>query len=378
MPIIIRRLMPLGIIIVFGLLAFILIATKKEPEKKPIEQQIPNIAVLSNQATNVQLYINSYGLVEPKNQSQLVAQVSGRITKITDDFVAGAYVKKGTLLAQIEDADYLTELHQAEASYAQALAALEQEEAEGQVALSNWQGVTSQTPTALALRKPQLKKEQANVRFQKAAVDRAQRNLERTKIRAPYSGFVKQRDIDLGQFVSTGVKLGHILNSEVAEIRLPVTPIELASIGDLSRNQIVASLIDKNVPNSPIWQAKLMRSERIIDNNSRMVYVVAQINDPYQLDNQPAAPLRFGTFVTAKIKANVLENVVTVPHYSVRNNKIAQVVDNKITFHNVEPIYSDSDWVYLDANALLDAPIAQTYLDSFRQDQQVNAIAVGE
>ena len=61
-----------------------------------------------------------------------------------------------------------------------------------------------------------------------AELVRARRNLERTEIRLPYDGIVRSKDADIGQFVSTGTRLGVTFATDIAEVRLPLTDRDLA------------------------------------------------------------------------------------------------------------------------------------------------------
>ena len=189
--IILRRVFPpILILVVFGLLAQLMMSTQKTPEQKEEEVPLPIVDVMAVESETVSLNLPSYGVVQPKNKTQLVTEVQGRMLTISDKFVAGGIVKRGDMLAQIEPSDYEADLMQAQATLAQAKAALDEEIARGEVAKNDWKGYDGGVPPELGLRLPQLKKEQANVKFAEAALARAQRNLERTTIRAPFDGII--------------------------------------------------------------------------------------------------------------------------------------------------------------------------------------------
>ncbi len=75
----------------------------------------------------------------------------------------------------------------------------------------------------LVLRIPQLAEAKANVDAAIAQHDQALTDLERTKIRAPYSGRILEQLVDVGQFVNTGTNMARIFAVDFAEIRLPLT-----------------------------------------------------------------------------------------------------------------------------------------------------------
>ena len=135
-------------------------------------------------------------------------------------------------------------------------------------------------PTELSLRKPQLAQELARVKAAQASVLRAQRNVERTEIRAPYDAMIDSRNVGLGSFVGTGSMVGKVLGTDIAEIRLPVADNQLRFLKNQG-NDATVILKGTYAGRSTQWEAKIARSEGVIDNTSRMSYLVAQITDPY-------------------------------------------------------------------------------------------------
>jgi RND family efflux transporter MFP subunit len=264
-------------------------------------------------------------MVTPKYETELIAQVNGEIVELSDTFLRGGFVKKNQLLARIDPNDYQAALIDAQASMATARAALEQEVAQGKVAEREWTQIKDTSPTELSLRKPQLAQEIARVKAAQASVLRAERNLERTEIRSPYDGMINSRNIGLGSYVGVGNKIGHVLATDTAEIRLPVADNQLQFLV----NQVVnahVTLVGKYAGKIIEWHATINRSEGVIDNKSRMGYLVAEINDPYLLKTntkQRSTPLRFGSYVNAKIVGNSIKQGTLVSRHLVVNGKVA-------------------------------------------------------
>ena len=374
---ILRRSSPLLILLVFGAAAAILISTKEAPEQKEDEVPVPIIDVIRVEQKTVSLNLPSYGVVTPKNKTQLVTEVQGRMLTIAPNFVAGGVVKKGEQLAVIEPSDYEADLMQAQASLAQAEAALEEEVARGEVAKNDWKGFDGGIPPELGLRLPQLKKEQANVKFQQAALARAQRNLERTIIRAPFDGIIKSRDVDLGQYVTLGTNLGELYDTRIAEIRLPLTNNDLAYLESVDKPDTMvtlsASLAGKNVS----WNGTIVRSEGVIDAENRMVYLVAEIKDPYLRKNRKEGqlPLKYGSFVTAIIKGRTVDGIVQLPRHLVRNGSVAVVSsDNIIEIREVNVVRTDIDSVYIKDSLADGERISLTKLNNMSTGQVVKIL----
>ena len=375
--IILRRSSPLLILLVFGVAAALLISTKEAPEQKEDEVPVPIIDVTRVEQKTVSLNLPSYGVVTPKNKTLLVTEVQGRMLTIAPNFVAGGVVKKGEQLAVIEPSDYEADLMQAQASLAQAEAALEEEVARGEVAKNDWKGFDGGIPPELGLRLPQLKKEQANVKFQQAALARAQRNLERTIIRAPFDGIIKSRIVDLGQYVTLGTNLGELYDTRIAEIRLPVANNDLAYLESVDNPDtqvtLSASLAGKDVT----WIGTIVRSEGVIDAENRMVYLVAEIQDPYLRKNRKEGqlPLKYGSFVTAVIKGRTVDGIVQLPRHLVRNGSVAVVSsDNVIEIREVNVVRTDIDSVYIKDSLLDGERISLTKLNNMSTGQVVKIL----
>ena len=312
---------------------------KKPPEEKEKVDNTPIVAVENISVAPMTLEVNSYGMVKPKYETQLVAQVNGEIVELSDIFVRGGFVKKDQLLARIDPSDYHAALIDAQASMASARAALETELAQGKVAEREWRQIENSSPTELSLRKPQLAQELARVKAAQASILRAERNLERTEIRAPYDAMIDSRNVGLGSFVSVGSKIGHVLGTAIAEIRLPVADNQLAFLVKTKSTKAgvnaQVNLIGTYAGQDTLWQAKIVRSEGVIDNKSRMSYLVAEINDPYRLkksSDSSAAPLRFGSYVNAKIMGYDISQASLVPRYLVVNGKVA-ILDSESKLH---------------------------------------------
>ncbi len=345
---------PFIIVIVAIIVMIGLISMKEKPEKEEVETKDFLVDAKDIQFGTVDFFVYSQGSVEPKNQTMLSAQVSGRVISIADNFIEGGFFNKGDILVELEADDYQTDLLLAEAELARVQAALDEEIARGRVAEQEWRSVNTGTAPELGLRKPQLAREQANLKAAKAGLQRAKRNLERTKIRAPYDGLVKSRNVDLGQFLGMGGQVGEIFSTDVAQIRLPLTDDDVAFLNDI-RNQQADVVLKADVAGEDIrWLGKLVRDEAVLDGRSRVIYGVVEINDPYQRNVDPTVskrgvPLRFGRFVSAEVTGIAVDNIVTLPRNVLRLDNTILTVDSdmKIKINDVEVLKADENFIYV-------------------------------
>ncbi len=351
----VKTLLPVIILLGAAIVAVVLIASKKPPEKKPAETKAFLVDAQQVSRESVQFAVETQGNVLPQNQTDISAQVSGRVAELSEVFVAGGMFEKGDVLVTLEQYDYETELKLAEAELAQAQAALTEELARGEVARQEWQSVNSMAPPELGLRKPQLAREQANVKAALAKLERAKRNLDRTQIRAPYNGLVVSRDVDIGQFVSVGMQIGTLYSTDVAEVRLPVADSDMAFIdlerGFQQKDNVVLQARVNGVRHQ--WHADLVRSEGVLDSASRVSYVVARVEDPYNRGAQQNEdmPLRFGQFVQANISAGQSRDLFVLPRSILRLDQTVLTVnnDNELHITPVDVARTNAEKVYISA-----------------------------
>ncbi|MBP2701865.1 efflux RND transporter periplasmic adaptor subunit [Photobacterium lucens] len=368
MHVIVRRTLPLVIIAIFIALSVLLLNNKKRPEQQKVQVRTPVLEVIRIEKQDVQLSVDSYGVVEPKYKAEVVSEVIGSVNYISPDFAVGKFVSKGELLARLDDSDYHADLAQAEASLAQAQAKLKEEIARGKVAKKTLRDVSPNKKTALGLREPQRKQEEANVKFAKAGVERAKRSLAKTEIRAPFDALVKMKNINMGSYLTQGKLIGELYGTETAEIRLPITPNSFSYL-DLNRLDSRKLNIEAQYGDIQInhWAAKLVRNEGIIDKDNRMIYLIAEVDDPYNLKSpldkssiksisslSTSSPsltlpvLQFGTFVTTTIQGKKVKDVIKLPRHVVRSEQVI-VVDsqNKTQTRQVNVVRSDNENAYV-------------------------------
>ncbi len=386
-----------SIVIVIGL---VIHAKSRQAARKPQGEQAVLVDVVKARVQSLNFTVASQGTVKPRTETTLVAEVSGKIISVSPEFVAGGFFRKDQVLLQIDPSDYQTALKQAEANLASRRAKLADEQARSDQALKDWRnlGKTGE-PSPLVLRKPQLADAKANVKAAEADVAKAQRNLERTRITVPYAGLVRQKLVDIGQYVTPGTRLGVSFAIDSAEVRLPLTQNDLAyldlpsevEIEKEERMAIPVTLSARKDGKLEHWQARIIRTEGVVDETSRVVYAVAQVIDPYGvLGKSRQKELRIGTFVNAAIRGIRANDVVVLPRHVLRQDGTVLVAnkDDKLEIRPVEVARAEPKKVYISegvrdgdrvVTTTLDAPVPGTLLAVNSQDQErETAAASGE
>lgn len=349
-----RALLPPLILVIAILLLVLMTALRPQPPQRSSERPPVLVEVVEAQPENIRFEVEGQGNVRPKHMTNLVSQVSGQVIEISENFVNGGFFDKGEVILQIDPADYRVALQSAKASLAQAKAALAEESARAKVAKDEWESLQMGEIPALGIREPQVASAVAAVQSAEAAVAKAQRDLDRTTIRAPYAGILQNKNVDIGQFLTMNTQVGTLYGSEVAEIRVPLSDRDLAYIDLPDANHDGAyphvALTSEVAGETYTWHGNLVRSEGVLDQNSRVIYGVVEVEDPYnQQSDRHTVPLRFGRFVELVIDGIEAQQVFRVPRYALSINNTLWVVgdERRLEQRDVNIVRSEAQHVVI-------------------------------
>ncbi len=346
-------MLPVLIVVVASVASGIMVMAKPEPEKKPVTEIARNIRVVTAHEGRVSLYVKTQGTVEAKQSINLVPQVSGQVVYVADKFVAGGMFKKGEVIIRLDPRDYQYAVTSTEARVMESRQQLIREQAEADIAKTEWEELGHGAASDLTLRKPQLADAQAKVNAAEANLKVAQLNLERTEIRAPFTGMLTTKNVDLGQFISVGTNIGKFFSTDVLEVRLPMSNKDLAQF-DIAglRNGTVhldVTLTGRFADQESKWKAEIVRSEGLVDTKTRIMYVVAQLRGDQLLSVDRKLPISIGQFVSAEVEGHVYDTVFQLPRAVLRQGNQVLVVDkdNKLQTRKVNVVESNRDYVVI-------------------------------
>ncbi|WP_295798690.1 efflux RND transporter periplasmic adaptor subunit [uncultured Microbulbifer sp.] len=324
-----------------------------KPEEKVAEAAVPPTAdILYAEPGRHTLLVPSQGSVRARHEIEVVARVGGVIESVNGAFVPGGFFQQGDSLVQIEPADYRHALTRTESQVASAAATLAQEEGMAKQAKREWRDLGTDKANNLFLRKPQLAAASAALEAAKADRDQARLNLERTSVEAPFAGRVVETLVDIGQYVTPGTKLARIHSTGVAEVRLPLTDHQLSllelPLGRAIENGPAVRLAANLAGEEREWRGQIVRTEAAIDPNSRFVYAVAQVQNPYQGE----APLINGLFVEAQIAGKTYDDITLLPRQALHEGDHILVLnaENQLGHREVELLQAVGDQVWLRGN----------------------------
>lgn len=333
-----------------------LVATKPAPEKKDDDLRLISLYVDEVKAEVVTISVKTQGEVRPKTEIDLVPQVSGRIVSVAEEFAEGAEFYPDTVLIKIDDADYKLAVIRAEARVAEAHTNLQKELATAQIKQEQWRDRrTRGEPTPFALNEPQVAEARAKIRAADAELAEARLNLARTEITVPFLGRVREKTAGVGQFVTAGTKLGRVFSTDKVEIRLPLTDTQLFELNlplGFMASGDSAPLVElkASVGNADYsWQGRIVRTQAVVDQQTRLIYAIAEVEDPYGTAAGTGMPLAVGLFVSAEIASTHSQSALVIPRLALRNADKVYVIndDSKLEIRTVEVLSTSPDRVML-------------------------------
>jgi len=336
-----ERYSPILIVISGLIIGSLILFTGPSLEPRAPPENKPLVRTITAKSESIRLSSTAFGTVSPRSENELIPEVSGSIVFMSPSLVSGGFFKKDDLLFSIEPLDYEVALEQSSAALKSAESELEnaQRNHDRQINLAKKQSISEARKEEAINR---LRFAESAHREAKARVSLAKKNLERTKIRAPYDGRVRNEKIDLGQFVNRGQSIASIYAIDSAEIRLPVHDKELAFL-DLSLFETAKSKDDAVILKATFageqhtWSARIARTEGELDSRTRMINVIAEIDSPYSSkDSRP--PLTIGLFVEAEILGRFIEDAVVIPQSAIQERNLVYIVNekNRLEFKKVK------------------------------------------
>ena len=344
-----KVLLVLGPLLVIALFAAVLYVTVKLNEK-PAQKKNPytTLAVMAEYAVrdSVNLKVTTQGESRPQTEIDLVPEIGGKIVYVSPNFIEGGLFRKGETLIRIEDADFKVDVIRAEAGVAQAEQVLVREIAEGEIARQDYAELGRGEPSDLALRIPQRQQAEASLLSAKAELESMKLQLTRTEVKAPFSGRVRSKSSDLGQYVTPGRTLGRVFSTDIVEVRLPLTDSDLAKL------DLPLAFVTKDRANAPRvalsatiagqtreWDGRIMRTDSVYDTQTRALFAIAEVADPYGSGAAEGGfPLAPGLFVNAELTGKKFDNVIMFSRDGLRPDNKVYVVNGvgKASIRTVE------------------------------------------
>jgi RND family efflux transporter MFP subunit len=359
----------------------VITATGPRPKEKEGGAHPPAVQYAVAHARATTIAISVQGEARPRIEAALSAQVAGRIVWVSPKFAEGGAFQQGEALARIDSADYQLAVTRARSQVAQAEEALARETAEAELARQDWAALGRGDPPPLAVREPQLAQARAALAAAQAGLRAAELDLARTAITAPFTGRMRERRANVGDYVGPGSPVAVMFSTDTMEIRLPLTDADLAALrtpmgfAASSANPGPAAHVNIMMGGRILtWEGRLVRTEAAVDARTRLVYGIVEVRDPFAARH--TAPLAPGMFVTVRLEGSAREALVAAPRSALKRNEFVYVVrpDNTIDVRQVRPAQTTADEVLFREGVADGERVVVSHLSSPRQGMAVTPI----
>jgi len=370
-----RKLIPVAI---FGGLVMLALIIRMNPPESEQRQAFDGAQLLVETqvvtARDYQITLESYGSVQPRTQSILVAQVSGQIVSVNPNVRDGGFFEEGDILATIDARDYEANVRIAAATLMDAHQVLAEADARTTQAREDWErlGNSGEAPD-LVLRLPQLEAAKARVISAESTLQKSELDLERTNIVAPFAGRILRKLADVGRVVSPNTQLAEIYATDYVEIRLPLRNRDLSFINlpeayrysDAKDRAAGKVEIQSELGGQETWDATLVRTEGAIDETARQLHVIAQIDDPFGPGSEGRAPIKIGQYVTATLEGKTVPAAIVIPNTTIYQGSYVYIVeDDVLSRRDIDIVWQNDAEAIVGAglepgNALVSTPLGQ-------------------
>ena len=360
-PAFLRRMVQGTIVLGVGVLGFaILFGMRAAPAEVEPPRVIPTVSTVPARVMQGAIEVRGGGTVRPSAEVTIAPQVGGRVIWTAPALVSGGRFLENEPLLRVDPADYENAVEAAEADVAQREVALLEAEENARLALDEWRRLAEREnldptpPNALVTRQPQLDAAAAALRSARARLEDARLALERTWIRAPFNGIVREETVDLGQFVAAGQTVGRLYATDAVEIVVPLSDNEAALIERLwsaragdAATRIPVEIVSEYGGTDYAWSGYVDRAEAALDEQTRTVDVVVTVPEPFTPpeDDPGRPPLLIGSYATVDIEGTSFEEYAVVPAAAVRDGDVLWTVadDTLLVMTPVEPVQEVDD-----------------------------------
>lgn len=266
----------------------------------------------------------------------------------------GGLVAAEDTLLQLEDSDYLQALSNAQESLAAARLTLLEEERQAVQAEAEWRsaGLEGEPDSELVLRQPYVDAALASLHSAEAVVASAQKDLDHTRIAAPFDAMVVERLVAPGSYVQAGTELAILYSSDRVEITLALSSQDWGKLPPPEELQggdwpVVLRDIESGVQ----WTGYVGRVEQHMDSTTRQRALIVVVDAPLQQETALLA----GSFVDAEIPGRSLDGLWELPNsaLSQRGEIWYVATDNTLASFTAKLAFSAADTIYVEPPAAL-------------------------
>lgn len=351
----------------------------------PAASQQQQVSVVLATLGDYQAEVVGYGEAKSRYELMFSTEVGGRVETISSQFETGQVISQGEVIANIDSTNYQQAVTQAKANVAQAQLDLLEEQRQGEQAKSEWQrsGLSGEPDSPLVLRDPQLAQVTAALENAKLELVKAQQDLEKTTLVAPFDSLVVSRDVQPGSYAQTGAQIATLYSVDEVEVSVPLSENQWLSLPNSDNTQLKEQPWPVTLSSSDgqyQWQGYVERVEQHLQQDTRQRSLIVKVDNPLEQEKD----LYPGTFVQATISGKQLTQLWELPASALSQQGDLWFVDNnsQLSKSNADVEFEKGGLIYIDPTKLNveigdSVQVVKRPLSSFKAGMVVLAKAEG-
>ncbi len=303
-------------------------AAQKPAKKKKKRERTTSVSVSTVFRGSLVLPVSTEGTIRARHETELRAEIAGTVVGVYAS--EGQRLRRGQLIARLDNREYEAALEEARARYLQALSVLSVEDGDIDIAdlarevrdefasleklerqgkLTRAERVAREVEADLkAIKSGSFRFEVAAARSgvseARASLARARVNLERTEIRAPFSGVLTGFTMARGERVTVNETLGTLVDNLNLEAEVGVLEADLAYVEEGKPALVEVPALSRTIP------VTVDVVSPSFDSSTRTCRVLLRLKNE-------DGKLRPGMFVRAEIAGRTFENRLLVPREAI-------------------------------------------------------------
>ena len=349
----VRMVAPILVLVAGVGIAAAFVATGPNPQRTIVKRLPPRVEVQTLSREDRRAEVIGLGTVIPAEEVILQPEVSGPVRYLNPSLVPGGRIRKKEVLVRIDARNYQLAVEERKAQVAKADYDLQLERGRQRVAKKEWdllkQSTRGEADEALALRKPHLRNAEAALLAAQSALDRAELDLARTVLRAPFDALVQSENVEIGQLLGPTTSVATLVGTHAfwVQVSLPVNDLRLLDIPGVRGDSGSRALV-MQASGDVRREGRIVRLLGELDPQGKMARVVVEVRDPLSTEN--GLPLLLGSVVKVRIEGGMVPQVYAIPRLALHEGgEVWAVEEGKLAIHEVDVVWRGRTEVFVRA-----------------------------
>ncbi len=341
-----------------GGISVFFILTKPEPKKVSSEVLPSAVSIVEAKRATGTVWVEAMGTVKAVKDLKIISEVGGRVIWINEKLIPGGIIKKGEVIAKIEETDYEIAVEQAEANLAMAKKELLIQEGAARSAkvMEDMSKISASSQAKeLRMKVPHIQAAEANLRASEKLLEQAKKNLVRTEILAPYKILIESEDIEVGNYVTRLSSIAEAYGTDAfwVEVNIPLSKLQFLNIPGINSTQgskAKVTLQGTKGAKEVVKNGRLLRLAGSLDASGRMAKILIEVDDPLGLESgNRSEVLLLNSYVKVELEGRKLNSMIQLPREYLREGDTVWLMDDssKLVINSVTIAWRDQDSVYI-------------------------------